>query len=407
MKITRTILVVLLLLGVALVSTSVEAGAATPSGKVANAPEIKKPKCTDTFTNAAGGYGFGTNGNWSKGVVPGPSDFACIPSSIKQTVIFASYEGSILGIKSKDKAGLALNNGGLTLTADPSSIEDIATGNAGLTVDAGVTLSLTGKTGNLGLGAFDLYGPGTVLIPKNDKLNMGNVQMLQGLQVINQGTITGAGAGACQDTAASPAELDNKALMDLTTSGSWGGGTFCTNNGGNFINDTTGTLDITGASTSVQMTAYATWDNLGSISIGTGDTLGLSSNVSFDGSVSDGGELKVQNNVNLSSSSVLGIDIKSATSYGYLDGASAVGLAGTLAISTGSFAPSVGQSFTIGYSGRVTGNFSGAFSSITTNGVSGVCLPADGPGVGFVLSFGTISFFYDMILTVESGVAGC
>lgn len=362
----------------------------------------KKPKCNDTFTNDAGGYGWSVSGNWSAGL-PVSTTFACIPSSIKQPVVFASYSGSILGLKATNKAGVSFNNGSLTLTTDPSEIKDIATGNAQLTVNSGVTLSLKGKKGNLGQDAFDLNGPGTVLIPAGQTVNMGNAQIQQGLQVINQGTITGTGAGACQDSAANPAELENEAAMDLSTSGGWGGGTFCTTNGGNFINS--GTVTISGASTNVAMTGYATWENSGSVTVASGDELTLpGTTATNNGSINTAGEVAFSGNPTLPSSSVLGIVLNSG-SNGTAVASGTFTLNGTLAITT-SADPTLNTPITVAEAGTVTGTFSGNFSAFTVNGQSGLCVPGDS-GVGFVQNFTTIDFIPAMTLTAESGQPGC
>ena len=165
--------------------------ALTPDGTI----NLPHRSCTDTFNNDAGGFGWGTNGNWSRGSVPGPGDYACIPSSIAQQVVFASYSGSIKGLEVDNPGGLAFNNGNLELTSGASSIANIATGNAQLTLDAGVTLALTGVNGNLGLGAFDLDGPGTLLIPSGNSVDMAMVQMQLGVPGHQSGDDHRLGAG--------------------------------------------------------------------------------------------------------------------------------------------------------------------------------------------------------------------
>jgi hypothetical protein len=130
------------------------------------------PACTITYTGGDVGdpLNWDLADNWDLGRVPGATDYACVPASFAGGTVSVGSGPSIKGVSVLDSAGLRLHNFGLTLTgtSTPSTINNIDLGQlATFTIDKGVTLTLTGKTGTAGesgVGAVAFAGAGTVKI---------------------------------------------------------------------------------------------------------------------------------------------------------------------------------------------------------------------------------------------------
>jgi len=243
----------------------------------ATAPLAKKHKCTDIFNGP--GTSWGTATNWSKGYVPGPTDYACLKRKNAPTVTDAS--GTILGLDFTNKAGLENKTGtGSVLElvgAVPSVITNYQQGNEALSIhNAAGTLELQGKTTAISGG---IGGPGTLTIPAHQTANIspswsynGPDGLTAGVMIVNNGTLETDGGciGYVPDPSYGPSAnetIENQGLLEFVAGSSvWGP---CANYDGtttSVVNETDGTITSLSHSAGFGKTGYV-FDNEGSVSV--------------------------------------------------------------------------------------------------------------------------------------------
>jgi hypothetical protein len=402
-------------------------------------PRIPKqiaPTCTSTFTGTESNT-WGTAANWAEGVPSGLSSYGCIPSGYPETVIFstsAETSTEIGGVSAENAEGITFQDGHLTL-ANPeqtSLINDVKPGGTAITLDEGVVLELTGKTGELGGNAWN--GPGTLEIPPGTLLRMGDCARWGGLkgtrcidgtptpghgglQVKNHGTLVGAGISLCRNGAAQPAKLENEGFIGIAFSGGFGDASEC-GEGGSVVNGERGTIGIAqldGAGCNVQV-SFASLLNKGLVRLGScyepeteqvhRPRLEIGSSLSEAGTIIDGGIVHIQGDYTPSGSSNLTIGIKKTfpqgspeTNYGTMTVSGSATVAGELNLETlPNLAPTLGRTFQILKVGEGVGSLSGEFK------LGSHCIPAE-PGDGYKVNY---KFGNKGTVTLEvASVAGC
>ncbi|MGO9198380.1 MAG: hypothetical protein ACLQK4_14785, partial [Acidimicrobiales bacterium] len=115
------------------------------------------PSCTDTYNGASGGS-WNTATNWSTGLVPGPTSFACLPAS-DGTITYSSSSTTIETLLSVGSATtLSVTSGNLTFqdTEDAASINALTVAGGNIYVnDAATITTLAVTSGSLnGSGAI-------------------------------------------------------------------------------------------------------------------------------------------------------------------------------------------------------------------------------------------------------------
>ena len=392
-----------------------------PGTPVAATKQLKCPSnATDTYLTTATDSAWGNPLDWSTGKVPTGSDIACIPSGYGgPTVVLGGAPYQVGALDVLNATGIGIANWGLTINdkrpaseATNLGVSDIAS----LNLSGGKFKLLSGQSTLSG----PFNGPGTVTIErKATLLGLSPGQFGDGMSVINKGNIQSGtttqagGLGLCQDSASTPAMLQNDGTITIYAHGGVGGCGDGSTNQGTIVNESTGKIVNTypaGFCSCTSIGAIPT-TNDGSIEIPQGISLTVPPSLVNDGTITTAGVLEFfSGNPVLGPSSILGVTLNSRTSNGYfVENVGSLNLGGTLAISIANgVAPQVGDSFVVGYDGYYTGNFVGNFSSFSVNGHSGLCIPGDS-GVGFVQSFSYsgVTLNYQMALTVTSGVAGC
>jgi hypothetical protein len=378
------------------------------------------PTCTSTFVGAEDDL-WGIAANWTNGVPGGLSSFGCIPSTYPDSVIFrtSSEAATALGgVWADNIDGITFQAGHLVL-ADPehkSRITNVKPGNGSLTLAGGVTLELTGTTGEVG--GIALNGPGTLEIPRQTTLRTGKCASWkgrkrnkcidgtptpghEGLQVKNFGKIFGAGISLCRNIAGRPAVLENEGIVSMKKSGGFGSASEC-GEVGSVINGGMGLIKI------------ANDDGLGcNVRVGIGrllnqgllelfsclepeteevqrPTLEIASSLTEPGTIVDAGILQIQGDYEPTTSSDLTISIRQTfpagspeTNYGTVEVSGNATLAGELNVETDRFQHRpllLGQKFQIVAAGEITGALSGEFR------LGNHCIPTE-PGTGYKVDY--------------------
>jgi hypothetical protein len=282
-------------------STTSPASAAASAGKpkppvVPAACNVSGDSGDDVFTGAVSNQ-WGTAGNWSTGQVPGPGDFACIPSTYGSQVVLTGSAAQVVGVNDEAAAGLEFLNSGLTITgtSEASVINGFSFVGGGdpsnLNVDAGAVLDLTG-TGAISQSQPNVNGPGTINTIKGSTTSIGSYTgFADGLHWNNWGTFTGVGASLCASSSGL-VELTNEPKAAMVF-GSGGGlsdsAPWCNSS----LPDLPVVLNDAGASVTVSSQAFqigAPFDNegtvtdeFGSSSPGLNSGLNISANSGLNG----------------------------------------------------------------------------------------------------------------------------
>jgi hypothetical protein len=402
---------------------SIFSPATTPRGP--REPRIREPRlrereefeaaCTSTFTGAADNS-WGDAANWTEGLPSGVSSFACIAPEYPNTVKFAAeIPAEVGGLWAEDPEGLTLERGDLIL-ADPgrdSLINNVKPGSASVAVDEGVTLALSGSSGQLGGDTWN--GPGTLEIPRGAFLRTGTCASwggekenrcvegiptpgYEGLQVKNLGTIWGAGISLCGNGAGRPAKLENRGALRIILSGSFDDAPGCSEPGP-VVNGESGIiaiaqLDGDGCNVRVSMGSLL---NKGMLRVGSclkpeteevrRATLAIAGSLSEAGSINDAGIVQVQGDYTPISSSDLTVSIRQTfpagspeTNFGAVKAVGSATLGGELNIETDRVA---GRSLALGERFQILdvgGTLSGEFA------LGEHCIPGE-PGYGYKVDY--------------------
>ncbi len=165
------------------------------SSSAASAP-VSETSCTDSWVGGGEGA-WETPGNWSTGIVPGPTDVACIEGGVSVRV---SSEGDQAG-RLVDDGTLDIAGGGSMALADSSSeVSSLLMNRGSLSLSGALhvasSLAVDGETkiagtGSLvvGAGATGTIGTGTC----SEHLR------LEGVNVVNDGVMTFGAAGGAGD----------------------------------------------------------------------------------------------------------------------------------------------------------------------------------------------------------------
>jgi hypothetical protein len=397
------------------------------------APEHRRTRpppplpCTTTFTGATDST-WDTTGNWTAGVPSGPSSYGCVLAEYPSTVTFSTTTPSeIGGVMAANPGGIALADGHLTLSdaLEPSLIENVRPGEAGVTLEKGVVLQLTGDTGELGGNVWS--GPGTLEFPRGSIVRTGDCESWtgknegiciggtptpgdNGLRVKNFGTIFGAGISLCRNEATTPASLENQGFIHLKSTGGFAGAPSC-GEVGSVLNGTKGTLGIAqldGSGCDMEI-SIASLINEGLINIGAcyepevhRSRTEIGSSFSNSGEIIDRAIIDIHGDFTPLHSSDLILGASDLfpphtpePNYGIVRVSGDAVLAGELNIEAAHAYPKPGQTYTIL---EVDGSLSGEFT------LGSRCIPAQ-PGHGYNVNY---KFGSKGTVSLEAAtVAGC
>lgn len=240
-------------LRVVVVATNAAGTASATSAQTAPATAaLPDPNCTAMWTGAAGNGSWETAGNWSPGVVPGPSDFACVPEGVTVTssgsnrvdavnvqgrlVLRGSFE--VIGAnRSSVIRQFTLDEGTLT-GAGIVNVVDSFSWTGGRMIGAGQTVLAPGASGTIDNGGYGV---------ELDTRTFRN----RGLLTVTQTGVEGKNG----------AFVDNQGTMDVNSEG---GCTFGCNHRGafNWRGDATVAPRFVNTGT-VRKTAGGSWASIG------------------------------------------------------------------------------------------------------------------------------------------------
>ena len=297
----------------------------TPATLTTTTATATSGACTETFTGAVSSD-WATAGNWDGGLVPGPTDWACIPAAATNLPATITTNQTIDGITND---GALTINGALTLTDTTNTSTTTGTLTIGNGTLAGsgllmVTGSLTTSSGGTFQGpgtvtvasgaSWDVAGStsvngggvvndGTATIDATDTLNVGS-----GATVTNHGTLTMHSSAAVFGTNANAVFANTGTLV--VSPGSIGTATF----GGNLVVNSTGSIQLSS----------------GTLDVYSGATLNLNAGSSVTGS----GTLQDQGVLGINSTQALAMPL---LVQGTITGAGALTVSGSLTSSGGTF----------------------------------------------------------------------
>ena len=231
-------------------------GASNPVGAASSTSAasavVVESSCTDTWQGPNGGA-WQTAGNWSAGVVPGPSDIACVPAGTTVDVTAGTNQTGSL----RDQGGLAISGGSLEVAngleiANVSSLA-LSGGELILAGELEVDSSFTGT----GSGHPTITGTGTLLLKPTTTNTIDNQEcssgggdfFLSGIDLINQGTLTFGTTGTADGdiVMSNGAQLQNNGTLNANTWSNNSGP--CNNTNYSFVNNGGSTPSITNTGT--------------------------------------------------------------------------------------------------------------------------------------------------------------
>jgi hypothetical protein len=161
------------------------------------------PSCTDTWTNGSGDGNWATAANWSTGVVPSDSDYACVPAGDQVTVNSGTNDVGQLD----DEGTLALSGGALSInnTSASSAIGTLnqtggtLTGAAGLDVSGSWSWTGGAQSGS-GSTVIDSGATATVNVGTGGRVWLDTRTLVnQGTMTLSSGSIQGSNAGTIEN----------------------------------------------------------------------------------------------------------------------------------------------------------------------------------------------------------------
>jgi hypothetical protein len=231
-------------------------GVSNPVGAVSSASAVTtvvvESSCTDTFKGASGGT-WQTPSNWSAGVVPGPSDVACVAAGTTVDVTAGMNQAGSL----RDQGALAISGGSLELAnaleiADVSSLS-LSGGQLILATELDVSGSFTGAGSGhptiTGMGSLLLRPATTNTIDSQECSGGGGAFSLSGIDLINQGTLTFGTTGTADGDIlmSNGAQIQNTGTLNANTWSNNSGP--CNNTNYSFFNNGGTTPSITNTGT--------------------------------------------------------------------------------------------------------------------------------------------------------------